>query len=344
MSAYPNTWASLQQQQLEALDCERPAWYDQLVLNQLMYVLNERERNSMTDEVAEQVFKIGCAAARELMHIRYLVGIQALTRAIDNVQHMSYTCDTGQPQPDGAGKRMTLSLRKHPVAAIHRNFFNPWTLDHQAASTLQELHGDEAMASLVETIGAGCGEILIRDTLLQLKQIAAGGQHPVETLEVSVTHLIIHLNRLSNDIARDTCRGVGNFIVCSAEHAKAIAAKLTPMGAYVEEWGVHQSHNLCKLVGIANNHTRVYESPLFDDEILVGYKGYHCNDVDTGYILAPFVPTVVDMNESQTLHPATKFGSLCGSWTGPADTPENLFRNDAYVRMVKVKLIDVDGE
>jgi hypothetical protein len=101
--------------------------------------------------------------------------------------------------------------------------------------------------------------------------------------------MLFQIDREANRIAKDTRRGKGNFIICSADVASALsmAGVLDYAPALMTELQVDDTGNT--FAGILNGRYRVFIDPYATgDYWVVGYKG--ANGYDAGIYYAPYVP------------------------------------------------------
>src|SRR5206468_9831465 len=113
-------------------------------------------------------------------------------------------------------------------------------------------------------------------------------------LEEKFKGLLFQIERESNQIAKETRRGKGNFIVCSSDVASALA--MTGMLSYAPalqtNLSVDDTGNT--FAGVLKNNTKVFIDPYFDNtghlntELLcVGYKG--SSPYDAGFFYCPYI-------------------------------------------------------
>ena len=103
--------------------------------------------------------------------------------------------------------------------------------------------------------------------------------------------LMYQIEREANVIAKQTRRGKGNFIICSADVASALA-----MGGFLNiSPALNQSLNVDDtgntFAGLLNGKIKVYVDPYADEGVnfvCVGYRG--SNPYDAGMFYCPYVP------------------------------------------------------
>ena len=128
-------------------------------------------------------------------------------------------------------------------------------------------------------------------------------------------HMAIELE--ANQIAKETRRGKGNFILCSSNVASALAAagSLDYSPALSTKLEVDDTGNT--FAGVLNGRIKVYVDPYtFTDYITVGYRG--SNPYDAGIFYAPYVPlTMVRAIDPNTFQPKIAFKTRYGVVANP---------------------------
>ena len=153
--------------------------------------------------------------------------------------------------------------------------------------------------------------------------------------------LIVQLEREANQIAKETRRGRGNFIITSSDVASALSATgmLDYAPALAVNLNVDDTGNT--FAGVLNGRTRVYIDPYATvDYITVGYKG--TNAYDAGLFYCPYVPlTMVRAVGEETFQPKigfkTRYGMVSNPFVGP--TPANglaAAKTNQYYRIFRV--------
>ena len=129
--------------------------------------------------------------------------------------------------------------------------------------------------------------------------------------------LIFQLEREANQIAKDTRRGRGNFIICSSDVASAMAAAgmLDYTPAMSANLNVDDTGNT--FAGVLNGKHKVYIDPYaVADYVTVGYKG--ANAYDAGMFYCPYVPlTMVRAIGENTFQPKIGFKTRYGMAPNP---------------------------
>jgi len=128
----------------------------------------------------------------------------------------------------------------------------------------------------------------------------------------------LHLEKEANQIAFETRRGKGNFILCSAN----VASALTMAGLLDYSSGLQDNLNVDTtsgtFAGTLNGRTKVYVDPYATagDYVVVGYKG--ANNMDAGMFYCPYVPLqMVRAVSQETFQPKIGFKTRYGMVANP---------------------------
>ena len=163
-------------------------------------------------------------------------------------------------------------------------------------------------------------------------------------------HMAIELE--ANQIAKETRRGKGNFILCSSNVASALAAagSLDYSPALSTKLEVDDTGNT--FAGVLNGRIKVYVDPYaFNDYITVGYRG--TNPYDAGIFYAPYVPlTMVRAIDPATFQPRIAFKTRYGVVANPfvqqinpaaANAQNGNDRGNFYYRTFAVRNLSLRG-
>ena len=159
--------------------------------------------------------------------------------------------------------------------------------------------------------------------------------------------LMFQIEREANQIAKDTRRGKGNFVVCTADVASALA-----MGGFLNispalNVALESDDTGNTFVGTLNGKFKVYIDPYaqgsisgnaFGDYVTVGYRG--SSPYDAGFFYCPYVPLqMVRAVDPDTFQPKIGFKTRYGMVANPfaeKQTLETLGGNQ-YYRIFAVK-------
>ena len=264
-----------------------------------------------------------------------------------------YTTSEAESLGEAGGEafaEMGFTIEKATVTAKSRALKAEYSLE--LAQDLKAIHGLDAeteLANILSTeILAEINREVIRTINSQAKTGAqtsnvgtaglfdlstdADGRWSVEKFK----GLIVQLEREANQIAKDTRRGKGNFIICSSDVASALSASGMLDYAPAMSTSLNVDDTGSTFVGVLNGRTRVYIDPYATaDYITVGYKG--TNPYDAGLFYCPYVPlTMVRAVGEDTFQPKigfkTRYGMASNPFVGaaPADGLATAKTNQYY--------------
>jgi hypothetical protein len=200
---------------------------------------------------------------------------------------------------------MAFSIEKVPVEAKSRALKAEYTME--MAQDLKAIHGLDAEAELSNILSSEILAEINREVVRTINVTAvmgaaagtvttpgrfdldtdSSGRWSVEKFK----GLMFHLEREANQIAKDTRRGKGNIIICSADVASALQ-----MAGVLSYTPALNSNNLQvddtgnTFAGVLNGRFRVYIDPyaIGGNYMTVGYKG--SSSFDAGLFYCPYVP------------------------------------------------------
>ena len=167
--------------------------------------------------------------------------------------------------------------------------------------------------------------------------------------------LLVQMQREANQIAKDTRRGKGNFILCSSDVAAALAAtgSLTSAPALSSNGNLQVDDTGNTFAGTLSGGMKVYIDPYATTNyVTVGYRG--SNPYDAGLFYCPYVPlTMVRAVGEENFQPKigfkTRYGMVANPFVGtstgnttPSDTIGNVRENE-YYRIFRVDNILGEG-
>jgi hypothetical protein len=293
------------------------------------------------------------------------------THAGSNPVSGSYTTGTGLNTADaealgtggGAGdfNEMSFSIDKTTVTAKSRALKAEYTVE--LAQDLKAIHGLDAEAELSNILSQEFMFEINREIVRTIYRVAKNGSPATATagtfdLDVdsngrwSVERfkgLLFNIERDANHIAQDTRRGKGNFIVCSADVASALAMSGVLDYTPALSTGITVDDTGNTFAGVLNGRYRVYIDPdsanlgAANQFYMVGYKG--SSPYDAGMFYCPYVPLqMVRAVGEQTFQPKIGFKTRYGIVANPfakgataPTAPDNIATNsNVYYRRVKV--------
>jgi hypothetical protein len=261
----------------------------------------------------------------------------------DPVAASGYTTGKGMTTAEGealgdsssnAFGQMAFAIDKTTVTARSRALKAEYTLE--LAQDLKAVHGLDAESELSNILSQEIMFEINREVVRTIYTVAKPGSPSTATagtfnLDVdsngrwSVERfkgLLFNIERDANHIGQDTRRGKGNFIVCSADVASALAM------AGVLDYAPALSTNLTvddtgnTFAGVLNGRMRVYIDPYSanlgaaSQFYVVGYKG--TSPYDAGIFYCPYVPLqMVRAVDPSTFQPKIGFKTRYGMVANP---------------------------
>ena len=228
-------------------------------------------------------------------------------------------------------KDMGFTIEKIAVEAKTRALKAEYSME--LAQDLKAIHGLDAEAELANILST---EILaeinrevinsINTSAVQGFQNDVGGADGTFDLDVDADgrwavekfkSLLFQLELESNEIAKGTRRGKGNYVICSSNVASALAAAgvLDYAPAIASNLNVDTTGNT--FAGLINGRIKVYVDPYAaSDYATVGYKG--ANSYDAGIYYCPYVPlTMVRAVDESSFQPKIGFKTRYGLAANP---------------------------
>ena len=276
-------------------------------------------------------------------------------------------------QAGDAGKlfrEMSFSIEKTSVTAKSRALKAEYTLE--LAQDLKAIHGLDAEQELANILSSEVLAEINREVVRRVYSVAKpGAQNNVANAGIfdldvdsngrwsveKFKGLHFQIERDANAIAQDTRRGKGNFLICSADVASALAmagvldysSGLTGAGGPAIGT-VDDTGNLA--VGTINGRIKVYVDPYsanFSDDhyYVMGYKG--SSPYDAGLFYCPYVPLQmvrsIDPNNFQPkIGFKTRYGMVSnpfvttnGAYNGTPDGETLTANTNMYYRRVLVR-------
>jgi hypothetical protein len=258
--------------------------------------------------------------------------------------------------------QMGFSIDKTTVTATSRALKAEYTLE--LAQDLKAVHGLDAESELSNILSQEIMFEINREVVRTIYTVAKPGSPATATagtfnLDVdsngrwSVERfkgLLFNIERDANHIGQDTRRGKGNFIVCSADVASALAMAgvLDYTPALSTNLNVDDTGNT--FAGVLNGRFKVYVDPYSanlgsaNQFYVVGYKG--TSPYDAGIFYCPYVPLqmvrAVDPNSFQPkIGFKTRYGMIANPYvtttaSGAADASTFTANRNQYYRRTKV--------
>jgi hypothetical protein len=230
---------------------------------------------------------------------------------------------------------MTFTIERQTVTAKERALKAGYTVE--LAQDLKAVHGLDAESELSNLLSNEVIAEINREVVRTLYTVAVTGAQTntqtAGTFDLDVDSngrwsverfkgLMFQIEREANRIAQTTRRGRGNFILCSADVASALA-----MAGKLDIGGLGSGEALTvddtgnTFVGVLNGKYKVYIDPYMangdaNQFALVGYKG--SSAFDAGMFYCPYVPlTMYKAIDPTTFQPRIAFKTRYGMAGNP---------------------------
>ena len=261
--------------------------------------------------------------------------------------------------------QMAFSIEKTTVEAKTRALKAEYTME--LAQDLKAIHGLDAETELANILSSEILAEINREVVRVIYANAKLGAKTGTTQTAGVFDLnvdsngrwsvekfkglLFQIERECNQIAKETRRGKGNFIVCSSDVASALsmAGVLDYAPALSTNLNVDDTGNT--FAGVLNGKLRVYIDPYSSmttshDFFMAGYKG--SSAYDAGMFYCPYVPLqMVRAVGENSFQPKIGFKTRYGLVNNPFATIKNgasvsdpyvaaAQRQNIYYRIVKV--------
>ena len=256
----------------------------------------------------------------------------------------------------GAISEMGFTIEKQTVTAKTRALKAEYTME--LAQDLKAIHGLDAETELANILSAEVLAEINREVIRTINAQAKSGGALTSAGEASADFdlnldadgrwsvekfkgLVFQLDRDANQIAKDTRRGRGNFVICTSNVASALAAAgmLDYAPALSTNLNVDDTGNT--FAGVLNGKMKVYVDPFATtDYATVGYKG--ANAYDAGVFYCPYVPlTMVRAVGENNFQPKIGFKTRYGMVSNPfvGSTPTDglaAAKTNQYYRIFRV--------
>lgn len=233
---------------------------------------------------------------------------------------------------NSAFPEMAFSIEKVTVTANARAMKAEYTME--LAQDLKAIHGLDAETELANILSAEILAEINREVVRTINITAvAGAQLNTTTAGVfdldtdsngrwlveKFKGLMFQLERESNEIAKQTRRGKGNILICSADVASALQ-----MAGVLDYTPALNSNNLQvddtgnTFAGVLNGRIKVYIDPyaIGGNYMTMGYKG--ASAFDAGLFYCPYVPLqMVRAVDQSSFQPKIGFKTRYGMVANP---------------------------
>jgi len=251
-------------------------------------------------------------------------------------------------------QQMAFSIERLAVEAKTRALKAEYSTE--LAQDLKAVHGLDAESELANILSTEILNEINRELIYTLYRTAKAGAQQTDLTTAGVYDLntdsdgrwsaerfrglMFQIEREANQIAKETRRGKGNFVVCSSDVASALAMggflNLTP--ALQSQLEVDDTGNT--FAGVLNGKFKVYIDPyaaVGANFALVGYRG--ASPYDAGMFYCPYVPLqMVRAVDQNTFQPKIGFKTRYGMVANPfaENTDINALGGNQYYRIFAV--------
>ena len=259
---------------------------------------------------------------------------------------------------------MAFSIEKATVTAKSRALKAEYSME--LAQDLKAVHGLDAEAELANILSAEILAEINREVIRTINMKAKLGAQQADLTTAGTFDLdtdadgrwsvekykglLVQIQREANQIAKDTRRGKGNFIICSSDVAAALSASgmldYTPAIAANANLNIDDAGNT--FAGTLAGGMKVYIDPYAAvNYVNMGYKG--TNAYDAGLFYCPYVPlTMVRAVGENSFQPKigfkTRYGMVANPFVGAtAGNDTGADRSNQYYRIFKVDNILGEG-
>ena len=231
-------------------------------------------------------------------------------------------------------QEMSFSIDKTTVTARTRALKAEYTVE--LAQDLKAIHGLDAESELANILSQEIMFEINREVIRTIYKVAKVGSPATATAGIfdldidsngrwSVERfkgLLFNMERDANHIAQDTRRGKGNFIICSADVASALAMAGVLDYAPALSTGLNVDDTGNTFAGVLNGRFKVYIDPYSANLgaqyqfYVVGYKG--TSPYDAGLFYCPYVPLqMVRAVDPNSFQPKIGFKTRYGMTANP---------------------------
>jgi hypothetical protein len=234
---------------------------------------------------------------------------------------------------------MSFSIEKTHVVAKTRALKAEYS--NELAQDLQAVHGLDAESELINILSteilAEQNREIIRTIYIAAKQGCQNGTTTQGIFDLDTDSngrwsaekfkgLLFQIEREANAIGQLTRRGRGNFLICSADVASALAmaGALDYAPALQAQANLNIDDTSTTYAGVLNSKMKVYIDPYSsnlsnDQYFVVGYKGP--SNFDAGLFFCPYIPLqMVRAQDPNNFQPRIGFSTRYGMTANPFAT------------------------
>jgi Major capsid protein Gp23 len=257
--------------------------------------------------------------------------------------------------------QMAFSIEKVTVTANTRALKAEYTME--LAQDLKAVHGLDAETELSNILSAEIIAEINREVIRTINLTSKVGAQGSTTTTAGVFDLdtdsngrwsvekfkglMFHLDREANVIAKETRRGKGNILICSADVASALQ-----MAGVLDYTPALNGNNLQvddtgnTFAGILNGRYKVFIDPyaIGGNYFTLGYRG--SNAFDAGLFYCPYVPLqMVRAVDQDSFQPKigfkTRYGMVANPFAGGTSAQNGVLTVDSNVYYRRVQVTNI---
>lgn len=282
--------------------------------------------------------------------------IQSTSAAYRPGQAMTNTIGEGLGAGSETFQQMAFSIDKVTATARTRKLKAEYSIELE--QDLEAVHGLSARTELSNILSTEILSEINREVVRRVYHDAKpGAQYGTDTAGTfdldsdadgrwSVEKwkgLMFQLEKEANDIAKDTRRGRGNFIICSSNIASALSSVglLDVAPALKDNLSVDDANDT--FCGVLNGRFKVFIDPYVasgnTDFAIVGYKG--SNPFDAGLFYCPYIPLMMQQAiDPNTFQPKiaylTRYAMVSNPFANSAGDGTLVFNANKYYRKLNI--------
>ena len=284
----------------------------------------EKFKPNTNGDVSSKVLREFLPQVIDNLAVQHFVGVQPMTGPTGLAYLLQYNFEDDNsldkeqedrhPLEGKPGRKMSLNINSRALEAGARKLKFFLTIEAmQDMQTLNTQHEDfnparDIAKEIYEEVRNDISAIGRKETLDMDKVMGDATDIDQSMLNV----IACKINHCANEIARNTRRGAGNFIIASETFAEI----LKHSSNFVTTSETDKDYGYVKYLGTLNGTMKVYSDESIEyNKAVIGYKG-GTSETDTGYIYAPYIMlmtngVVVDPNTFQPLVTfMTRYGKL----------------------------------
>jgi hypothetical protein len=194
-------------------------------------------------------------------------------------------------------KELSMTVEKAQVEAKTRKLRSRWSVE--VAQDLKAMHGLNLEEEMADVLAYEITAEIDRELMAKIRTVAAGNSASTTLNWASSTdfdgrwesekyrNLYNHIIKKANQIAIDTRRGAGNFVVTAPQPCAALEATAAFTTAPVNT-DVNTAVVGVAKVGSLEGRMSVYRDTFAtSDDLVIGYKGP--SEYDTGVVYLPYI-------------------------------------------------------